>query len=88
MSMSHDRVLFELDTFSMDSATKAAFRKAFGMDPPAGSNIVKVRCRPSQFARFLIYRNDEGGRNAFKNLNARLVEAEDTIFYVSRNPAR
>lgn len=92
--MSRDRVHFTLDTYGLDLQTRTAFKRAFGIDPPAGPNTrpggycdttVTVVCRPSQFARFLIYRNDEGGKNAFKNLNPKLVEIEN-ILDVSINP--
>jgi len=90
MSMPPDRVRFTLDTFT-DNATREAFRQAFGtyLIPKSGPDTcVTVVCRPSQFARFLIYRNDNGGKNSFKELRAELFTPEPTpdIIDVSRNP--
>jgi len=45
-------------------------------------------CRPSQFARFLIARNDAGLPNGFKELSPELfVPQETTVFDVSGNKA-
>jgi hypothetical protein len=84
MSMSRDRVHFELDTYNLNHATRKAFKQAFGTDlvvsyPKPGSPTVatmKIICRPSQFARFLIYREMAGGQNLFKALKAHLEPAE------------
>lgn len=84
MAMSRDRVEFTLypDT---DTPTLRAFKAAFGMDIPAarpldwGTGSVTIICRPSQFARFLIYRNDYGGVNGFKCLNPKLVPARPVL---------
>jgi hypothetical protein len=89
MSMSTDRVRFKIDPYSMSSETKRAWTRAFGCAPPAPSvNFPSHRtiiCRPSQFARFLIYRNDEGGRNGFKELEPELFTPEEvTVIDVSR----
>lgn len=35
-----------------------------------------IHCRPSQFARFLIFRDQYGGTNDFKGLKARLGSEE------------
>jgi hypothetical protein len=90
MSMSRDRVRFTLNTFGITQATQDAFLKAFGQ--PIGTCIgdVTIICRPSQFARFLIFRNELGGRNSFKELNPVLFtpEVNPSTFDVSRNPAR
>lgn len=91
MSISRDRVRFILDTFC-DNATRSAFHKAFGTDvPPAPGPIttITVVCRPSQFARFLIYRNDNGGKNSFKDLSPLLFTPETAKreIDVSGNPA-
>lgn len=89
MSMSRDRVKFTLNTFALDHKVCTAFTKAFGVPPPSGGGDVTVICRPSQFARFLIYRNEEGARNGFKDLNPVLFTPEDMgTLDVSRNPAR
>ncbi len=78
--MSHDRVRFYLGyrqcnnskiadilyrAFGIDATEFAGiFRRGYS-DPDGGQVIV---CRPSQFARFLIYRNEAGMTNGFKNL--------------------
>jgi hypothetical protein len=91
MSVSHDRVRFALDTFT-DNATRDAFHKAFGtplLSRTGPFTHITVVCRPSQFARFLIYRNDNGGKNSFKELKPELFvpEPNKTEMDVSRNPA-
>ena len=82
MAMSTDRVEFKPDTSPVrfsgqqqvdDNATRQAFSKAFGQPMPMLLGMITVRCRPSQFARFLIYREEAGGRNSFKILEAKLV---------------
>jgi len=88
--MSKDRVKFTLgfNTASGHSAVRSAFEKAFGRAMPFvhPCSEITVICRPSQFARFLIYRDQEGGKNGFKELRAELIPAEETqIFDVSRN---
>lgn len=91
MSMSRDRVRFTIDAFC-DNATRDAFRKAFGVPLAAKFGpitTVTVICRPSQFARFMIYRNDFGGKNSFKELKPELFnpEPQPDLIDVSGNPA-
>jgi hypothetical protein len=93
MSRSHDRVRFTIDTFT-DEATREAFRQAFGTallckSGPIPITTIGVICRPSQFARFLIYRNDFGGRNLFKELKPQLFTPRvmEQELDVSGNPA-
>lgn len=99
MSISHDRVHFNMpnvwsgrgDT-RQDAIVKAAVQ-AFGIPMEAAKRAsahgVLVICRPSQFARFLILRNEYGGENGFKNLYAKLVPAPKptNVLDVSQNPA-
>jgi hypothetical protein len=100
--MSHDRVEFKIDLATMNNATRKAFAKAFGhpmkMIPktyvwPKASvvnQVTTIVCRPSQFARFLIYRNELGGQNMFKELEPRLFvpePAKPQPLDVSLNPA-
>lgn len=91
MSMSKDRVRFNLAPYGADQPTKDAFYKAFGapFPPRPLGDIVIVICRPSQFARFMIYRNDFGGRNSFKELSPVLFtpDAPKSEIDVSGNPA-
>lgn len=86
MAMSKDRVRFELGSgYYMphsDNARRitAVMVDSFGencqrwsrifRDNPDGLTIV---CRPSQFARFMIYRNAAGIQNGFKDLHAELL---------------
>jgi hypothetical protein len=89
--MSSDRVHFDLDLQSIDSFTRTAYMKTFGLQAPlhrvGHPGTVTIVCRPSQFARFLIYRNEAGGRNLFKELNPKLVEANpETILDLSTRP--
>ena len=52
---------------------------------------VEFVCRPSQFARFLIMRNEAGMKNGFKELYPKLIEAPKPIrspIDVSTNDAR
>lgn len=84
--MSSDRVRFEWDTHgrTSDSAqVEKLFWLSFGMSSydyrkmtrnhPDGWSVV---CRPSQFARFLIFRNQLGMRNGFKELNPVLFQMQ------------
>jgi len=92
MSMSRDRVRFNLAPYGADQATKDAFYKAFGAPFPSRpmGDIVIIVCRPSQFARFMIYRNEFGGRNSFKELAPVLFtpDAPKSEIDVSGNPAQ
>jgi hypothetical protein len=91
MTMSRDRVKFTIPyNFGSQGPARQAFKKAFGVHMPSSLpwQGMTVICRPSQFARFLIYRNEDGGRNGFKELNATLVPATDIeILDVSKNSA-
>ncbi len=79
--MSRDRVRFFLHYRYYDDRINVVMYKAFGMD---FDEVQKLRagnaggfwiiCRPSQFARFLIYRDAAGIANGFKDLNAALVD--------------
>jgi hypothetical protein len=92
--MSKDRVHFKVKPCHAENeAFRSAFYHAFGQSCPKMRSEyyegVLVVCRPSQFARFLIWRNEFGGRNSFKDLEAELVQPgyDDTVD-VSRNPAK
>ncbi len=93
MAMSRDRVEFKLAApHSQRCDVQRAADRAFGhgaVKVPSrhADTPVIVRCRPSQFARFLIYRNEEGASNSFRELDARLVEEDCKQFVdVSANP--
>lgn len=81
--MSHDRVEFVLGPFVQNnSAAQAAIRaatEAFNLNDGeirtlhGFGSAIQFRVRPSQFARFLILRNNYGGTNDFKGLDPKLV---------------
>jgi hypothetical protein len=85
--MSRDRVEFQIGGYSggerAQQATTRAAIEALGIEQyqiasAFGQTPLTVRCRPSQFARFLILRNEYGGTNDFKGLKAKLVPAVET----------
>lgn len=95
MSISKDRVQFSVPFhMAQNSGFGKLFRDVFGSDLPRpsycdGEQSITVVCRPSQFARFLIERNNRGFANGFKELNPQLImEApEPRLINVSSNPA-
>lgn len=90
MAMSRDRVRFFVSaTIASKSAVREAFREAMGTSLPVVCDEVEVICRPSQFARFLIRREQLGGVNEFKALRAELFtpERENTkLIDATKNP--
>jgi hypothetical protein len=98
MSMSKDRVRFTIPAYSMTSrgdGYRALLSEVFGHSF-AGQFIqhedITIICRPSQFARFLIKRNEMGMQNGFKELKPELFtppeEKKQLVFDVSKNPNR
>lgn len=95
MSMSKDRIHFFFpgtgyaSTQPQDEAAAKAFRMPVSHARAARQRGLEIICRPSQFARFLIYRNEMGGANDFKGLQARLVTpaSQPEVCDVSKNPA-
>jgi hypothetical protein len=97
--MSKDKVEFELRLSCSERVKlEVPFRNAFGVclpNPESGylkdgdslSRFIKIQCRPSQFARFLIYRDEAGCQNRFKELGAKLIKGEvnPVIIDVSKN---
>jgi hypothetical protein len=96
--MSKDRVVFTIPPSEFKKnkgGYKEALELAFG-DPyntDGWDGMIEnhygltIRCRPSQFARFLIHRNDVGVPNSFQALNPRLEQEQDErVFDVSKNP--
>lgn len=99
--MSRDRVIFLLPEVYFRSEMYPVMRKGLGFsadDVSTARNVMRdsavggimVVCRPSQFARFIILRNDAGMRNGFKELKTRLVpdnevEAQTWDVDVSKN---
>jgi hypothetical protein len=88
MSMSHDRVEFTLGflgpthSTSSQAAVRAA-KEAIGLTDSEIETLwqrpITLRVRPSQFARFMILRNEYGGVNDFKGLKAKLVPGEPPV---------
>lgn len=82
MAKSQDRVRFQLQAYYFTCpGIRGLLRSSFQLDGMAGNELahkadtyghVVIVCRPSQFARFLIYREKEGMQNMFKELKAEL----------------
>lgn len=81
--MSRDRVSFEIGegyfcSRSRQNKMSEVLERAFGISESEidcqirTNGCVQIVCRPSQFARFLIWRNDAGINNGFKDLQAKL----------------
>ncbi len=97
MSMSKDLIEFTFTTNSStgrnDEATTRAAHRAFGVSVATlrGHMIVnrRIRCRPSQFARFIVYRVEEGGMpDGIQCLKPKIIPAVDHSFVgVSTNQA-
>ncbi|RWP44320.1 MAG: hypothetical protein EOR04_05200 [Mesorhizobium sp.] len=92
--ISRDRVRFQLSDIDKNHAANArAAQRAFGLTCSQAYHAVRTEqtiiCRPSQFARFLIWRSQEVDGNRFKQLNAELLPAEhhDHTLDVTRNAA-
>jgi hypothetical protein len=93
MSMSKDRVRFKFtdNQNNKDACIQAAVR-AFGMERHEACSAFNtyrvIVCRPSQFARFIIYRSEMVSNNAFAQFGAELFTPEppQTVIDVSVNP--
>lgn len=95
--MSKDRVRFFLidhsrHTLAQRSAQNIAAHKAFKLahhiTEAAAIQRVPIICRPSQFARFLIYRGEAGGQHLIKALEPVLFTPDaEKVHDVSGNPA-
>lgn len=88
MAMSKDRVEFKLphnriqelrellkECFNITSSEYSQMCGRFS-GCCQSENDVTIVCRPSQFARFLIKRNDMGLTNGFKELKPKLIVAQ------------
>ncbi len=83
-TMSHDRIRFVIDDCYYNNpgkvnALRGVLEKAFTLGRSRSAQLMSndyggfyIICRPSQFARFLIYRNDAGIKNGFIDLQAKL----------------
>ncbi len=95
--MSKDRVEFTLMDSQKDrQATARAAARAFNMTILTATQMMmancgggtRMRCRPSQFARFIVYRVEEGvSVNLVKSLDPKMIAAPDTVCDVSDRPA-
>lgn len=97
MTMSKDRVEFKLPcNYSYSNPAKKvtknqalidATHKVLGLTREEMQKAIDggwtIRCRPSQFARFLIIRNNAGLPNSFKELNPKLVPGTKDVLDVS-----
>lgn len=95
MAMSRDRVRFKIRSCRLDSKMIRLVKDTLGVDLPAcwDDDYITIICRPSQFARFLIERNNRDIANDFKGLDAELFVPEPPsrqplIIDASDNPAR
>ena len=98
MSMSHDRVEFEVREYllSQEGVRNAlwdalSIRQDLSKSMAAKGQTMKIRCRPSQFARFIILRHVKYGcANNMACLNMKLVpgQPEVEIIDASKNPNR
>ena len=96
--MSGDRVRIVIPERYLHSSTfKKVMREAFAMsdsdfdgfksvDDHYGNNGMEVICRPSQFGRFIVLRNEAGGTNSVKDLQPELFRPVPTarVIDVSR----
>lgn len=98
MAMSRDRIEFTLTTGNADEeikeATARAATRAFNLTPDNArfllSQEVRIRCRPSQFGRFIVFRVEEGVKNnRISNLEVELIAPKPvrTTVDVSSNDA-
>ena len=89
MTMSHDRVRFTLSESVLNrSGMDGVLNKAFNINVRTAESylnyesehagkVLTIICRPSQFARFLIYRNDACINNIFKAMYPELFVPEE-----------
>jgi len=96
--MSHDRIEFTLTCHGRElEATAKAAARAFGLTPNQATRALlancesgtRVRCRPSQFGRFIVFRVEEGVEcNRVKELSPEILKAPPPVdMDVSSNPA-
>ena len=79
--MSEDRVRFFFHFRYYKIEMTGVMAKAFGIESTVFADLRRnnaggfwIVCRPSQFARFMIYRHNVGVCNGFKDLNAALFQ--------------
>ncbi len=87
MVMSKDRVRFFLGVkYFHERNFKKVLRQAFDIAHGEAGELMQddgfwIICRPSQFARFMIYRNAAGIQNGFMDLRAELVASKEPDAY-------
>lgn len=96
-NMSKDRVRFTIPSCRLEKKVSGdrmrnIIQRAFGecLGRCKWSDVTII-CRPSQFARFLIYGEEAGLQNMFAELKAEFFVPDDqkeTVFDVSGNPSR
>lgn len=90
---SYDRVRFKFkDSENQRDACLGAATRAFGISMNRAQSLWRqegvIVCRPSQFARFMIYRSEVAACNRFAQFDAELfTPCQDKIEDVSSNPA-
>jgi hypothetical protein len=83
MAMSKDRVKFYIHpTYFQYNKLYSVLERAFGISANEARGYlnnygITIICRPSQFARFMIYRNDAGIKNGFMDLKPELIEPQE-----------
>lgn len=82
MAMSKDRVRFFIRENYYGNKLQKIFQQAFDMPYDETASLMRserwrcgfwIVCRPSQFARFMIFRNEVGLQNGFKDLKPELI---------------
>lgn len=81
MAMSTDMMEFTLKTTSLVGVAdkRTLVYTTLGLTSEEYARVLQspdgvvIQCRPSQFARFLIRRNEQGGQNMFKELAPKLI---------------
>ena len=100
MQQSKDRVKFFVgNKYLQISKFYDVLGRAFGLDEQTARKLANLQttgchdkwyggfwivCRPDQFARFMIYRNDAEITNGFMDLKAELIEPADAIDALAR----
>lgn len=86
MAMSKDRVRFFIRENYYGNKLQKIFQQAFDLDYEETAGLMRrwrcgfwIVCRPSQFARFMIFRNEVGLQNGFKDLKPKLVPAKESV---------
>ena len=82
MAMSKDRVEFKLPAHKLrERKVQQLLKETLGIDEFPSTygcdHVITFVCRPSQFARFLIRRNELNFQNSFKELEPRLFTPEE-----------